>query len=999
MGLGFRAFILVFFLFILNSVWAQTFDYTNLSIDDGLPSDEVYDILQDDKGLIWIATSAGVCRYDGYTFTILKPFPDYNDCSVLKLFQDAGNTIWFTTFNQKFGFIQNDTLFFHHLNDEFEPYSHINNVFVDSLNQLWLSAYNGKLYRSDVHQQNLTQLAQQTHERFTLSYELHNNNWIYSFEGRKPDVLKTEQLEAELNVNGSWNELSFNRPLHNFYFSRYCKISDDEYLVSYAQYLFRIKNNKLVESRIMHSSKPIINIYKDADNKVWISISDNGIACYDLSDLKKPRFTLFMEQSISRVIMDHERNYWFSSTSDGLYFMPSIGFRILTSTFNKKIYSLAAVNNSIYYTQLERGCSKIDLNNIDGSAQKVALPTSAYREISHVLSLDEHLVVNNTKYFFRDTTGRQLVKPKHENLTYIEHYGDSIKRKIISELEPFERGTFGITNKGDSLLLVGGKGFVLRYDLSTHEIREINFKEKIKFTALAESDTGTIWLGAVDGLYSIQNSRLKKWAYEDRLFAGRITCIDNFNNALVIGTNNGLLFKRNEELLKIDLQDGLSSEMIKCLYTVNDTVIWLGTDRGLAKINFQDFETFSYDISTISYLDGLPAHSVNDIIIVANTVYLATENGVVQFHPEELNVSRIIPKARIEAFYVNDELRTNFQSSEFKSKENNIQIDFKAIAYVRQGKVVYRYLLKGLDKHEINTKGMIARYADLAPGNYTFQVSASYDGVNYSKPSEISFTIKKHISQTLAFVIIFWLVVAAFIVFLIVYLLSAQRRKDELKRNMLLAEQKALRMQINPHFFFNSLTSIQQYMLKNDRSMAQNSISEFAQLIRLVLENSKSNFVALKNELELIKKYLEVEKRRFTDKLDFEINIDQEINTQKISIPPLLLQPIIENGIWHGLMPLEKGGKISIRFMLHDTENQLLLCEIIDNGIGRKKSTALNQSRSIFHKSTGLKNLDERIELMNESYRTNMKIEFNDLYPDQENTGTKVLFYIYYMKE
>lgn len=207
--------------------------------------------------------------------------------------------------------------------------------------------------------------------------------------------------------------------------------------------------------------------------------------------------------------------------------------------------------------------------------------------------------------------------------------------------------------------------------------------------------------------------------------------------------------------------------------------------------------------------------------------------------------------------------------------------------------------------------------------------------------------------------------------------------------NQLLAL-KSLRSQMNPHFIFNALNSVNHFIAQNDERTANKFLSEFSRLMRLVLENSQEDFIPLYKEQEIISLYLKLEHYRFRDKFDYEMKVDDDINTEAIEIPPMLLQPYIENAVWHGLRYKETKGHLS----LHMRRNGCgLEVEITDDGIGRKRSAALKTDNQKRQASTALKNIEERLAIINKVYRSNYRIEIRDL-DAASGTGTSVLVHV-----
>jgi len=228
---------------------------------------------------------------------------------------------------------------------------------------------------------------------------------------------------------------------------------------------------------------------------------------------------------------------------------------------------------------------------------------------------------------------------------------------------------------------------------------------------------------------------------------------------------------------------------------------------------------------------------------------------------------------------------------------------------------------------------------------------------------------------------------------LIIYIrtrqISAREKiKAELTTQVAEAEMKSLRAQMNPHFIFNSLNSINTFILKNQTETASDYLTKFSRLIRAVLNNSKHKLVSLEDELEALRIYLELEQLRFNHKFDFNITIDQYLDANRVFIPPLLIQPYVENAIWHGLMYKDGHGKIDI--MAHQ-EDPNIRFTILDNGIGREKAKTYKSAYKVKGKSLGMSITADRIATINKLYQCEAKITISDLYDtNQQATGTKV---------
>jgi hypothetical protein len=246
---------------------------------------------------------------------------------------------------------------------------------------------------------------------------------------------------------------------------------------------------------------------------------------------------------------------------------------------------------------------------------------------------------------------------------------------------------------------------------------------------------------------------------------------------------------------------------------------------------------------------------------------------------------------------------------------------------------------------------------------------------------ENELNIRNIIIGTLLFFIIFMLTGSY-------YIFRSFREKR--KANQLLAV-KSLRGQMNPHFIFNALNSVNQYISQNDERAANKYLSDFSKLMRAVMETSKHDLISLSEELDILKLYLQLEHSRFKDKFDYILHIAEDIDTSEFDLPPMLIQPFIENAVWHGLRYVDEKGVLTIAVK---KVQEGLLVTVSDNGIGRKQSLELKTRNQKLQHSTGMQNIESRILIMNELFKTNIKVAIADAHPGDKNAGTHVEIFI-----
>jgi len=233
--------------------------------------------------------------------------------------------------------------------------------------------------------------------------------------------------------------------------------------------------------------------------------------------------------------------------------------------------------------------------------------------------------------------------------------------------------------------------------------------------------------------------------------------------------------------------------------------------------------------------------------------------------------------------------------------------------------------------------------------------------------------------------VIYSLILGMILTGLAAFFFYRSNKQQKLTNNLLAL--KSLRSQMNPHFIFNALNSVNNYIAKSDERSANRYLSEFSTLMRAVLENSEEDFIPLSKELELLELYVKLEHSRFPDKFEYEINVDEQIDVMSFQIPPMLLQPYIENAIWHGLRYKEEKGYLKID--LKQKDHELLEIIITDNGIGREKSAKLKTMHQKKQKSKGMGNIKKRIAILNDMYKDKVEVLIKDL--DEDTTGTKVI--------
>ncbi|MCD4772888.1 MAG: histidine kinase, partial [Bacteroidales bacterium] len=937
----------------------------------GLPSSEIFDITQDSAMNIWLATNYGVCKFDGYNFITYTTQNGLAANSTINIFQGENEKLWFLSYTGYLSYYENGKIYKYPLNDSIvekgDKYF-TKSIKVDTLDNIWFKSKKShkicKISPNNKIEEIDTILNNQNNYNifFNDIYDKKNINTVI-------DELNKENSQ-KLNVKTDNYLHGFPSKNEEYYYiinNNYYKILDD-------YKLHQIKKPQIIYNRFYFSCRA--NLYKEKNENVWIRKEYDGVYLYREKELEKKASRFFKNSRITRVLKDNEKNYWFSTEGSGLFLVPSFQFKVFDKKdgiSNDNIISMDITGNNLYFATNDNKIYK------------------CYIKDNKIISFKSFFSVANNKTYGRDILCHSdgsiwIVASKF--LKY-NSSGQKIPLNVIIKIKSYR-----VHETKDKSTLIATRAGFLKYKGSTivYDSRKDAFDKHIR--AIYEDNNGIIWLGTMDGLYSFENKKFKYYGNEDTIFKNRITEIKGLTNHLLVGTRvNGIIVKTPDSIFNINKNTGLSSNMIRTIFVDNDSVIWVGTNEGLSKISITNKNKFTYKIKNYTIWEGLPSNEINEIRRSGDYLWIATNKGLVSFNPEKIEKSSIPPKVHFEGISVNDKSTSLIDTFQLKHNQNNITFHFKGISYKGPGDITYSIMLKGSDKNWIKTKNTSARYTGLKPGNYTFYVKACNTIGNWNKnPITIDFTINKHFTGKLWFIILISTIAIIIILGILLFILRYQKRKEGVKRELLLSEQKALRSQMNPHFIFNSLNSIQYFILKKDDETADLYLANFSSLMRKVLENSKYNTISLSEELGTLKIYLDLEVLRFENKFGYQINVNKSIDEDDIRIPPMLIQPYLENAIWHGLMLKKTKGLLKLN--IEKNNDNSILFSIEDDGIGREKAGKISKSKK-HHKSTGMKNIEERIALMNKIYKSDMKVKIIDLYNDKhEPIGTKVELYI-----
>jgi len=439
---------------------------------------------------------------------------------------------------------------------------------------------------------------------------------------------------------------------------------------------------------------------------------------------------------------------------------------------------------------------------------------------------------------------------------------------------------------------------------------------------------------------------------------------------------------------------GLSNNTTYSLMKDREGNIWVSTNDGISVIN-----PLTGLIRSFGENDGLQIHEFN-----SDAAYETREGrflfggvgGAVEFDPLKVlhsTMGNIKQQIIIKEFEVSA-MRKSFEKPVYKCDtvilekgDDNFHISFVVPEYRNPEMIRYRYRLGGQETNWYYTdhKDRNINFSNLSPGWYNLEIEATDVNGSWSNQHLLTVRLKPYFYQTTAFRVATPLTLILLLSLTGWSMLRQMTLKEQQKRDML--RHQALRGQMNPHFIFNALNSINYFISNNDRLSANRYIADFSKLIRSVLNNMNEDFIRLSVELEALEDYLKIEHLRFGDKFDYTFEIASEINKDQLWISPGLVQPFVENAIWHGVMGLnERKGLIRVKF---EMKGAILLCIVEDDGVGRARSEAM-KDKSLPRRSKGVSLASDRMKIINNLLMTDYRITITDVYPDRSETGTRV---------
>ncbi|MCV6630482.1 MAG: histidine kinase [Flavobacteriaceae bacterium] len=956
----------IVFVFFTVFLYGQHPLFIQLDEKDGLPDIEFYDVVEDKEGFIWLAANNGLFRYDGKTFKNYT-HPKQKGLSVFNLTFDSKGRLWFNTISGQFFFIKEDkAVLFLDLSEEtggvFPEISFYENCLIVKMNL--------NISTIDLNTKKVTRI---TSKKLPLFGSFTANDSLFFVSSQAVHTSPTTQYPSKNSYPLShlqkatleFKQLPLNdqgASLLQFYNTHTARA---EY-VHYSQ-----KGTKLLTKKEFDIPSQIITSFTEA-NEVWFT-TNSGIYVYAYTNgVLQYKENLFPGHTITKVIKDKNNNYWCTSLTQGVFVIPNRHIRKHILHKKQHITALGKIKDSLLLYGNKEGeiytynptNGKHKMLNYTANSKVARLATN--NEDTALVSFDTDAIIlkqtkNGWEYQqnhndFRNSKGlhfideEQFIFGGHQWAAIYNTSGDTIanlgiKRTYTAHYIPQTKTTV--------VAYVDG---VVAYN-DTYQPKPITFKGKpILSKDMDHTPNGTLWISTfTDGLLRVKN--------------GIVT--HNYTTAKGLLSNQTSLVKA----------DGMQ--------------LWVVSDLAIQQLNLKN-----QSFNNLSQKEGLSYAHVSELEILGEKVFLATRDGLLEFDKNKAFKPDSLEDFYFTNVFINDQAVDIKASYHLKHNTRKVQLKFHSNGIYADLNTRYQYrLLGGTDQWTtLEQDNNQITFNNLPPGAYTFELKkVSLNSYQESPTQSIKIRINKPFYQR------WWFLGLASVLLLLIiryfYLKKIREKENEKsllvqrmanEKELVLLKLENLRSQMNPHFVFNALNSIQDYILLNQKNLASNYLGKFADLIRVYLYQSGKDTITLEEEIDALKQYLELEKLRFEHSFRYRIEVDRQIPIALIQIPTMLIQPYVENAIKHGLLHKKTNRRLTIVFALK-FNNTLLHCTITDNGVGRKKAQKFQKNRRKYHQAFATEANQKRIDLLNHGRLHKIQVVISDRYDkDQNCKGTQV---------
>jgi ligand-binding sensor domain-containing protein len=980
---------------LLNiSLFAQSkLHFENFSSENGLSQNSVYTIAQTKDGFMWFGTQDGLNRFDGKEFK--KYFTDNVTRGKLSanyiqslLYDATNNWLWMT--------MKNGVSIYQPATDSFISIEQImpaaiilnrlsiKKVFSNTKNKFWFISYDDGVIFIDIEKKVLKRYFENNGMNDKINaIELHNDKIV---------VASLNNIYV-LNNSGQFDKI--NLPNRFSFLEIRClkSYANKLWVGSLTDGCWYIENIFSAEIKLTKFATPINEIgcfMIDTKQNLWIGTRGAGIVIYnDFTKAKSQQVKIDYENTslnsnfLLSLFVDKQGIVWCGVSGGGISKYDSLKYQFITIS-KEPLNNNSLADNMIF-------CMYENVNFIFYGSQNSGLiaynkKTRQYKNFS--VSNTNSIVDNSIYGITADDKGNIWLASWSGLMLF-----NTITQKITSFVQKENLRTLRLYTvhkmlHADSLFITGNFGSIFfsltnRQWKPCRDITNWQSQKNVIGRHVYEDEQKNIWVATeTDGLikYEYAKGLFEPQTISNKTVSNSIRYIYPDKNILWLATDKGVAQYNTltrQAAIAYGKKEGLGSNVCYAIQQDNKGLLWVSTNNGLFAIDKKLGTIKNYNKSA-----GLAFEEFNTACCrkdAADKLYFGGVGGIVSFNPLLLQVNTYDVPPIITGILINGNpplTTVNISTLSFLAlnhKENNIQFFFTVNNLSNSKKNQFAYRLVGTKEDWVyGNERNLASYTQLNPGKYIFELkAANSDGLWNKEITQMVIYIKPPFWQTWWFKLLLFTTITLSIYLIVKRRIKNIRHNASIDKQLADYEMKALHTQMNPHFIFNSLGTIKSMILNNQQEHASKYLSKFAKMIRLTLNHSTEAFISLQQNNEYITHYLEIENLRFNNAFDYEIIIDKDLDINEIKIPPMMIQPLVENAIWHGLLNKKGDKKLVISYTI---KNNKLICSVDDNGAGLTNTKTINTT----HKSVGINNIKQRLLLLNEKYKIDCSLIITD---------------------
>jgi ligand-binding sensor domain-containing protein len=942
----------------------QTPPFRHYTVNEGLANSTVYYAMQDSKGFIWFCTESGVNRFDGHTFETFTIKNGLADNENFRCMEDRKGRIWFASYNGRLSYF-NGTSFINENTDRSLAYASTNKQYImdlieDEAGNIWFSRFEDESsYKYDGKQisrkSGSIKAPDFTHRLF---FNDHNTLNYFKF---TPEYLYRENLDkGTATPVKSTVRQSENIP-------NPCRQSvrpDLLYFIT-SEGLCHFRNDTVYTDLNytqlgLNSGQPITCFRLNGED-LWIGTVGKGLFRIPEFGTKGfcGTFSRFLDSlSISSVITDTEGGTWISTLSEGVYYIPLAAHYVT----NIPLGSVTALNHSPDSGLLATGTyyGHFGIRSGPSLLPRNEWPMTAPGRIKKLkwLSGTEILIGSDFAPYIFDLATQ--------------------KKRTLVVLPQVQIG-FSDCDEDKYGLWVGSRTgiYLLKKDRQLSEVYKPGTENLEKLVSVAGGGENGCWYTTIRDLYWLDlHTGTPTKICGQEVFQSNLKDLRYINGDLWVATDgNGLFLFRNGVPVK-RIHSGnsqLTSDVCQQIEDDHKGHIWVATNRGL---NVFEASTQGLLLSCTSD-DILPSNDIKDLDLHGKHVYVATPSGISVIDTEKFIYSSEPPRPYIISLSAGDKVYQGSEQPELRYSEGIVRLAYTAITFQSAQSLLYRYRLSEEGKQWQETNLNQLELYNLRPGTYKLSLCAKKYNSGWSEPVAFSFTILPEWYQSLWFKLLAG-VLFLLLLYLITYgIIKNNRQKHETKQKIAESELRVIRLHMNPHFIFNTLNSLQLFIFRNKFPEANHYIARLSQLIRWIMSYSDKQDISLKEEISFLSTYIELEQLRFEEAFELSLYTDENIDLENTRIPPLIVQPLVENAIKYGLSGRPEKGRLSLSFLKQD---RFILITVEDDGVGRDQVRQEQLQSQKKAESTGIRYTEERLKLLTRGAKVKMPLRVTDLF-------------------